>query len=70
VLCLRLATLLCHARNDLPEGVVSLRRRDDEARLAINADWAEGHPRTMHLLTEEARAWERAGPLRLLIERS
>ncbi|HKX94403.1 MAG TPA: Ppx/GppA phosphatase family protein [Methylibium sp.] len=69
VLCLRLATLLCHARNDLPEGVVSLRRRDDEARLAIDADWAEGHPRTMHLLAEEARAWERTGPLRLLIER-
>ncbi len=70
VLCLRLATLLCHARNDLPERVVSLRRRDDEARLALDADWAEGHPRTMHLLAEEARAWERTGPLRLLIERA
>ncbi|HSV69852.1 MAG TPA: Ppx/GppA phosphatase family protein [Methylibium sp.] len=70
VLCLRLATLLCHARNDIAERAVSLHRSDHGARLTLDADWAEGHPRTMYLLAEEARAWERGGPLRLAISRA
>ena len=65
VLCLRLATLLSHARNDVPEQVVTLRRTPEGAALRIAADWADGHPRTMYLLGEEARLWERSGRLRL-----
>jgi exopolyphosphatase/guanosine-5'-triphosphate,3'-diphosphate pyrophosphatase len=65
VLCLRLAVVLCHARNDLPEKVASLMRTPGGAELQLQAAWAGGHPRTMFLLSEEARAWERAGPLRL-----
>ena len=61
VLCLRLATLLCHARSDLPGRVVRLRRSADGACLAINPAWAEDHPRTMYLLGEEVRAWEKSG---------
>ena len=65
MLCLRLATLLSHARNDVPEQVVTLRRTPEGAALRIAADWADGHPRTMYLLGEEARLWERSGRLRL-----
>lgn len=67
VLSLRLAALLCHARNDVPERVVALRRTDDGALLRIDRAWADGHPRTMHLLGEEVRAWERAGRLKLAV---
>ena len=61
VLCLRLATLLCHARSDLSGRVVRLHRSTEGARLAIDPAWAENHPRTMHLLGEEVRAWEKSG---------
>lgn len=67
VLCLRLAAVLCHARNDLPEGVAQLKRTPQGAELQLDAAWAEGHPRTMFLLGEEARTWERTGPLRLAL---
>lgn len=67
MLSLRLAALLCHARNDVPERVVALRRTDDGAQLRIDRAWADGHPRTMHLLGEEVRAWERAGRLKLAV---
>ena len=67
VLCLRLAALLCHARSDIPPRVVSLRRTDDGAELRLDAAWAAGHPRTMFLLGEEVRAWERSGRLVLLV---
>lgn len=65
VLCLRLAAVLCHARNDVPDTVAKLERVPQSAQLQLDAAWAAGHPRTMYLLSEEARAWERAGPLRL-----
>jgi len=69
VLCLRLATLLCHARNDVPPSVATLRRiGDGAAELRITPAWADGHPRTMYLLAEEARLWERSGRLALAIE--
>lgn len=67
VLCLRLAALLSHARNDVPERVVTLAHSDDGAELRIEPHWADGHPRTMHLLAEEQRAWERSGRLRLKV---
>lgn len=65
LLCLRLATLLCHARKDVTERAANLRRANDGARLSLDASWADGHPRTLYLLTEEVRAWERSGPMRL-----
>jgi len=70
VLCLRLATLLCHARNDVPARVAALRRSAGGAVLKLNAAWADGHPRTMHLLAEEARLWERSGRLALTLSAS
>lgn len=68
VLCLRLAALLSHARNDVPEHVAVLRRTPEGAALRIAAEWADGHPRTMYLLGEEARAWERSGRMALRLD--
>ena len=67
VLCLRLATLLCHARSDTAPQVGRLERTAEGARLTLDAAWAAGHPRTMHLLGEEGRAWERSGRLLLRV---
>jgi exopolyphosphatase/guanosine-5'-triphosphate,3'-diphosphate pyrophosphatase len=36
--------------------------------LGFSAGWAEESPRTLHLLHEEAAAWERSGPLRLALK--
>lgn len=68
VLCLRLAALLCHARSDIPPRVVALKRTADGAELRLDAAWAAGHPRTMFLLGEEVRAWERSGRLALQVQ--
>lgn len=67
VLCLRLAALLCHARNEVPDRVASLRRQGEVAQLRLDPAWADGHPRTMYLLGEEARAWDKAGRLKLAV---
>ncbi len=69
VLCLRLAALLCHARSDAAPHGVKLERTAQGARLRLDATWAAGHPRTMHLLGEDARAWERTGRLTLDVVR-
>jgi hypothetical protein len=37
--------------------------------LTLPGPWVESHPRTLHLLTEEAASWERGGPLRLELRR-
>ena len=61
VLCLRLAIILHHARVDLPPRVVSLQRSRGKIKLALNRRWAAQHPRTLHLLDEEARRWSAQG---------
>jgi len=65
VLALRLAVIKCHARGLVDDGALALRRDGRVARLAYQADWASAHPRTMHLLADEAEAWSRQGALRL-----
>jgi exopolyphosphatase / guanosine-5'-triphosphate,3'-diphosphate pyrophosphatase len=64
-LCLRLAIIKCHARRPVDFTALALRRGDRQARLGFAPGWVERNPRTMHLLNEEASAWERHGPLRL-----
>jgi exopolyphosphatase/guanosine-5'-triphosphate,3'-diphosphate pyrophosphatase len=39
------------------------------ALLNFSPAWAEAHPRTLHLLREEAQAWERQGSLKLVLPR-
>jgi exopolyphosphatase/guanosine-5'-triphosphate,3'-diphosphate pyrophosphatase len=65
VLCLRLAILKCHARRDVDAGAMVLTRDGNQAELTMQADWAQAHPRTLHLLGEEITAWQRNGPLTL-----
>lgn len=68
VLCLRLAIILHHARIDLPEDVATLQRtRGQKARLQLASDWAQSHPRTLHLLEEETRRWAGQGDRQLQI---
>jgi len=64
-MCLRLAIIACHARGEVEPGALAFRRSGGVATLSLPAAWADTHPRTLHLLTEEATAWERGGPLLL-----
>jgi exopolyphosphatase/guanosine-5'-triphosphate,3'-diphosphate pyrophosphatase len=64
-LCLRLAIILCHARDNIDLNGIGLQRRDSQATLALPPRWGELHPRTLYLLTEEMAAWERSSALRL-----
>ena len=65
VLALRLAVIKCHARGLVDDGALTLQRDGRVARLSYQADWAAKHPRTMHLLGDEAEAWARQGALKL-----
>lgn len=67
VLCLRLAAIACHARADNVGPALRLLPNGHDAALSWPADWAETNPRTLFLLREEAAAWARSGPLRLLV---
>lgn len=69
VMCLRLAIIACHARGDIDPAALQLRRSGGAATLAMPAEWADTHPRTLHLLGEEVNAWERGGPLALALKR-
>ena len=60
MLCLRLAVIACHARSDVPEQTLRLQRQGRIARLAFRKEWADTHPRTVHLLEEEQQAWGRS----------
>jgi exopolyphosphatase/guanosine-5'-triphosphate,3'-diphosphate pyrophosphatase len=70
LLCLRLAVIVCHARDDVDPGVISLQPGNDGACIGIEPDWADAHPRALHLLREEVAAWAKvktgARPPRLL----
>jgi exopolyphosphatase/guanosine-5'-triphosphate,3'-diphosphate pyrophosphatase len=67
VLCLRLAAIKCHARDAADAQALALRVRGRDAALDFSPAWAQGHPRTLFLLREEALAWTRSGPLRLVL---
>ena len=66
-LCLRLAVIKCHARGAVDPKALRLRRDGGDALLHFTPQWAEAHPRTLHLLGEEAAAWARQGGLRLVL---
>ena len=66
-LCLRLATIKCHARGQVNANAWRLRARGREAHLQWAAAWADQNPRTLFQLQEEAAAWLRSGPLRLIL---
>jgi len=67
LLCLRLAVIKCHARGEVDPKALVLRAQGREARLNWPRGWAARRPRTLYLLQEEAAAWARGGPLRLVL---
>ena len=67
-LCLRLAIIKCHARGEIDTKAVRLSSSGGVVNLSVPSGWAGAYPRTMHLLGEEAAAWERSGPLALTVK--
>lgn len=69
LLCLRLAVILSHARDDVAPEVLSLRVDAGQPMVALAPAWGESHPRALHLLRGELDAWARTGVLapRLLV---
>jgi exopolyphosphatase / guanosine-5'-triphosphate,3'-diphosphate pyrophosphatase len=68
VLCLRLAVIACHARGPVDTRGLHLSAQGREAHLAASdPGWWQQHPRTAYLLGEEAAAWTRQTPLRLVL---
>lgn len=69
LVALRLAVILCHARQD-PELQGLCLHRDDASgafQLGMPKGWARRHPQTAHLLQEEASAWQKS-PWRLQVQ--
>jgi exopolyphosphatase/guanosine-5'-triphosphate,3'-diphosphate pyrophosphatase len=66
-LCLRLAVIECNARSPIDSHALQLTRAAQRAQLHYSPSWAQRHPRTLHLLHEEADAWARHGSLRLVL---
>jgi exopolyphosphatase/guanosine-5'-triphosphate,3'-diphosphate pyrophosphatase len=61
LLCLRIAVIACHARDDVDAAAISMRLEDGAPVLRLAADWAETHPRALHLLRLEIDAWSKTG---------
>ena len=68
LLCLRLAIIKCHARGEVSDDAMRLKRDGDRAELGFAPGWTEAHLRTRHLLDEEAAIWARSGPLALVLQ--
>jgi exopolyphosphatase/guanosine-5'-triphosphate,3'-diphosphate pyrophosphatase len=69
LLCLRLGVIKCHARGDVSTDAMRVKRSGSIAEVGFEAGWTDSHPRTRHLLEEEAAMWERSGPLKLELRR-
>jgi len=70
LLALRLAVILCHARQDPDLACLTLRADADPARgftLSCRAGWDAAWPQSAHLLREEAAAWQKT-PWSLTVE--
>ena len=60
MLALRLAVLLCHARQAPSLQGLQLARRNATFTLRLPAGWAGQFPQSMHLLGEEVEAWSKS----------
>ncbi|MDQ6638979.1 MAG: exopolyphosphatase, partial [Pseudomonadota bacterium] len=61
LLCLRLALIVCHARDDAGPAAIALRVDGAAATIALGRAWADEHPRAVHLLKDEVEAWAKTG---------
>jgi exopolyphosphatase/guanosine-5'-triphosphate,3'-diphosphate pyrophosphatase len=60
--CLRLAVILCHARNDIDLSSINLTIPKTASRqflLTLPSGWVNEFPQSAHLLREEVIAWKR-----------
>jgi exopolyphosphatase / guanosine-5'-triphosphate,3'-diphosphate pyrophosphatase len=63
LLCLRLAVIVCHARDDVDATAISLRADGNAPAVTLAPAWADAHPRALHLLRDEIDAWAKTGVL-------
>ena len=68
VLALRLAVITCHDRSLVDPTALQLKRDGRQALLGFRGDWADSHPRTLHLLREEAESWARQDNPKLVLQ--
>jgi exopolyphosphatase / guanosine-5'-triphosphate,3'-diphosphate pyrophosphatase len=64
LLALRLAVILCHARQNPDLHGITLASIDTTAhRIVVHCKprWVQQHPQSMHLLREESLAWQKTG---------
>jgi len=61
LLCLRLAVIACHARDDAAASAIDLTLDAGTPTIALASDWADANPRAVHLLRDEAEAWAKTG---------
>ncbi|HEV7577586.1 MAG TPA: Ppx/GppA phosphatase family protein [Caldimonas sp.] len=61
LLCLRLAVIVCHARDDAGRAAIALRVGDGAPAVALADAWADANPRAVHLLRDEVDAWAKTG---------
>jgi len=59
LLCLRLAVILCHARREPELRELQLDSSKREFRLTLPDGWGAAYPQSLHLLREEAVAWQK-----------
>ena len=70
LLCLRVAVIACHARDDVDPNAIAMRLEEGTPVLRLSGRWAETHPRALHLLRLEIDAWSKTGlarPPRLVV---
>lgn len=62
LLCLRLATLLCHNRRSPDVAALSMQMKDEKRfTLSVSQEWTQQHPQSWWLLQEEVSHWQRHG---------
>jgi exopolyphosphatase/guanosine-5'-triphosphate,3'-diphosphate pyrophosphatase len=61
VFCLRVATLLCRSRVDVPVPRLGARSTDSGFQLALAAGWLDEHPLTAAAFEAEAEDWRAVG---------
>ncbi len=67
LMILRVAAILAHARRKISSQAPRLRLEQRSYALSPEPAWAQAHPQTIHLLSEEAEAWRRVS-IRLQIQ--
>lgn len=69
LLCLRLALICCEPSDRVPPPLPAWLARDGQiVRIAVPADWADTHPRTLRQMRKEADRWARSGALELVLD--